>query len=70
MDVWTTTIRDARRCTMIEGLEHLVSIRIAHHYSDTSHRKVAIRYVQAHQLDKIKNFHLEIQVSSLTLALG
>ena len=40
MDVWTTTIRDARRCTMIEGLEHLVSIRIAYHYSDTSQRKV------------------------------
>ena len=25
---------------MIEGLEHLVSIRIAHHYSDSSQRKV------------------------------
>ena len=50
MDVWTMTIRDARRCTMIEGLEHLVSIRIAHHYSDTSHRKVrnSVRAGQPH----------------------
>ena len=31
---------------MIEGLEHLFSIRIAYHYSDTSQRKATVLKVK------------------------